>query len=37
MKKSPWNESFAGGIVHARVCLMERGGCLPVRGSERIA
>ena len=36
MKESPRNESFADGSVGARVRLMVRGGCLPVRGSERI-
>ena len=32
MKESPRNESFADGSVGARVRLMVRGGCLPVRG-----
>ena len=36
MKESPRNESFADGSVGVRVRLMVRGGCLPVRGSERI-
>ena len=36
MKESPRNESFADGSVGARVRLMVRGGCLPVRGSERM-
>ena len=33
MKESPRNESFADGS--ARVRLMVRGGCLPVRESDR--
>ena len=37
MKRCPRNESFADGSVGARVSLMMRGGCLPVRGSERMA
>ena len=36
MKESPRNESFADGSVVARVRLMVWGGCLPVRGSERM-
>ena len=36
MTGSPRNESFADGSVGARVRLMVRGGCLPVRGSERM-
>ena len=36
IKDSPRNESFADGSVGARVRLMVRGGCLPVRGSERM-
>ena len=36
MKESPRNESFADGSVGARVRLMVRRGCLPVRGSERM-
>ena len=30
------NESFADGNVGAGVRLMVRGGCLPVRGSDRM-
>ena len=37
MKRCPRNESFADGRVGVRVRLMARGGCLPVRGSERMA
>ena len=37
MKRCPRNESFADGSVGVRVRLMVRGGCLPVRGSERMA
>ena len=36
IKESPRNESFSDGSVGARVRLMVRGGCLPVRGSERM-
>ena len=36
MKESPRNESIADGSVGARVRLVVRGGCLPVRGSERM-
>ena len=36
MKESPINESFADGNVGAGVRLMVRGGCLPVRGSDRM-
>ena len=36
MIESPRNESFADGSVGARVRLMVRGGCLPVRESERM-
>ena len=36
MKESPRNESFLDGSVGARVRLMVRGGCLLVRGSERM-
>ena len=36
-KRCPRNESFTDGSVGARVRLMVRGGCLPVRGSERMA
>ena len=36
MKESPRSESFADGSVGARVRLMVTGGCLPVRGSERM-
>ena len=36
MKESPRNESFADGSVGARDRMMVRGGCLPVRGSERM-
>ena len=36
MKESPRNESFTDGSFGARVRLMVRGGCLPVRGSERM-
>ena len=34
MKSQPTNEKYANGSVGARVRLMVRGGCLPVRGSE---
>ena len=37
MKRCPRNESFADGSVGARVRLMVKGGCLPVRGTERMA
>ena len=37
MKIWPGNKIFADGSVGARVRLMVRGGCLPVRGSERMA
>ena len=37
MKRCTRNESFAEGSVGARVRLIVRGGCLPVRGSERMA
>ena len=37
MKSCGRNESFANGSVGARVRLMVRGGCLPVRGSEMMA
>ena len=37
MKRFPRNESFADGSVGARVRLMVMGGCLPVKGSERMA
>ena len=37
MKRSPRNESFADGSVGTGVGLMVRGGCFPVRWSERIA
>ena len=37
MKRCPRNERFADGSVGAKVRLMVRGGCLPVRGSERMA
>ena len=36
MKECPRNESFAEGNVGAGVRLMVRGGCLPVRGSDRM-
>ena len=36
MKECPRNESFADGNVGAGVRLMVRGGCLPVRGSDRM-
>ena len=36
MKECPRNESFADGNVGAGVKLMVRGGCFPVRGSERM-
>ena len=34
MKGQPKNEKYANGSVGARVSLMVRGGCLPVRGSK---
>ena len=34
MKSQPKNEKYANGSVGARVRLMVRGGCLPVRGSK---
>ena len=34
MKSQPKNEKYANGSVGARVRLMVRGGCLPVRGSN---
>ena len=37
MKRCPRKESFADGSIGARVRLMVRGGCQPVRGSERMA
>ena len=37
IKRCPRNESFADVGVGARVRLMVRGGCLPVRGSEMMA
>ena len=37
MKECPGNKSFAGGEVGAGVRLMVRGGCLQVRGSDRMA
>ena len=36
MKECPRNEGFANGNVGAGVRLMVSGGCLPVRGSERM-
>ena len=36
MKQSPRNESFTDGSAGARVRLMVRRRCLPVRGSERM-
>ena len=36
IKECTRNESFADGNVGAGVRLMVRGGCLPVRGSERM-
>ena len=36
MKECPRNESFADGKVGVGVRLMVRGGCLPVRGSDRM-
>ena len=36
-KRCPRNESFADGSVGARVKLMVRAGCLPVRGGEMMA
>ena len=36
MKECPRNEGFTDGKVGARVKLMVRGGCLPVRGSDRM-
>ena len=37
MKRCPMYKSFADRCVGARVILMVRGGCLPVRSSERMA
>ena len=37
MKRCPRNANFADVSVGARVRLMVRGGCVPVRGSERMA
>ena len=37
LKRCPRNESFDDGNVGARVRLMVRGGCRPVRGTERMA
>ena len=37
MKRCPENESFADRSAGASIRLMMRGGCLPVRGSERMA
>ena len=37
MKEYPRSENFADGNVGAGVRLMVRGGCLPVRGDERMA
>ena len=34
MKSQPKNEKYANGSVGARVGLMVKGGCLPVRGSK---
>ena len=34
IKSQPKNEKYANGSVGARVRLMVRGGCLPVRGSK---
>ena len=34
MKRQPKNDKYANGSVGARVRLMVRGGCLPVRGSK---
>ena len=34
--KNGFNDSFADGNVGAGVRLMVRGGCLPVRGSDRM-
>ena len=34
MKSQPKNEKYANGSVGARVRLIVRGGCLPVRGSK---
>ena len=36
MKSQPNNEKYANGSVGARVRLMVRGGCLPVRGSNEM-
>ena len=36
MKESRRNVIFPDGSVGARVRLMVRGGCFPVRGSERM-
>ena len=34
MNSRPKNEKYANGSVGARVRLMVRGGCLPIRGSK---
>ena len=34
MKSQPRNEKYANGSVGARVRLLVRGGCVPVRGSK---
>ena len=34
MKSQPKYEKYANGSVGARVTLMVRGGCLPIRGSK---
>ena len=34
MKRQPKNEKYANGSIGARVRLMVKGGCLPVRGSK---
>ena len=34
MKNQPKNEKYGNGSVRARVRLMVRGACLPVRGSK---
>ena len=36
LKECPRRESFSGDSVGAKVRLMVRGGCLPVRGSDTI-
>ena len=36
MKECPRNESFTDGKVGAGVRLLVRGGCFPVRGSDRM-